>query len=141
MSDIDKAIAAFIKIRDDIIAREAVFRESIKDLKDKQDQIKAYVHKKLDELGVDNIKSAVAGTAFKSSVDAVSVEDKSAFKQFVLNQIDEVGADGLEFLSTTASKTVVKQYMAENNGALPPGVKYTTFVDVKFRKPTGKIKK
>ncbi len=136
MANIDKAISAYINIRDEIAARKKVFEDGIKDLKEKQAKISAHIDAKLTELGVDSIKSKTAGTAFRKTTPLISVADKTAYAEFVMERIDELGSEGLCYLTMSASKTAVTEYMDENSDALPPGIKYDQKTEIQIRKPT-----
>jgi hypothetical protein len=136
MANIDKAITAYINIRDEIAARKKVFDESIKDLKEKQGKIAAHIDSKLTELGVDSIKSTTAGTAFRKTTSLISVSDKAEYATFVLARIEELGADGLCYLTMSASKPAVVDYMDENDDRLPPGIKFDQKTEIQIRKPT-----
>ena len=136
MANIDKAISAYINIRDEIAARKKVFEDGIKDLKEKQAKISAHIDAKLTELGVDSIKSSTAGTAFRKTTPLISVADKTAYAEFVMGRIDELGSEGLCYLTMSASKPAVMDYMEENSDALPPGIKYDQKTEIQIRKPT-----
>lgn len=136
MANIDKAITAYINIRDEIAARKKVFDESIKDLKDKQGKISAHIDSKLNELGVDSIKSTTAGTAFRKTTPLISVGDKTEYATFVMDRIKELGSEGLCYLTMSASKNAVVEYMEENNDQLPPGIKFDQKTEIQIRKPT-----
>ena len=41
---------------------------------------------------------------------------------------------GIGLLTIQANKTACKEFMKENDGVMPSGVNYTTFVDLKIRK-------
>lgn len=136
MANIDKAITAYINIRDEIAARKKVFDESIKDLKEKQGKISAHIDSKLNELGVDSIKSTTAGTAFRKTTPLISVGDKTEYAAFVMDRIEELGSEGLCYLTMSASKNAVVEYMEENNDQLPPGIKFDQKTEIQIRKPT-----
>jgi len=136
MANIDKAIAAYINIRDEIAARQKVFNESVADLREKQGKISAHIDATLTELGVDSIKSTTAGTAFRKTTPLISVGDKTEYAKFVMSRIDELGSEGLCYLTMSASKTAVTDYMDENNDEVPPGIKYDQKTEIQIRKPT-----
>ena len=136
MANIDKAISAYINIRDEIAARKKVFEESIAELKEKQGKISAHIDAKLTELGVDSIKSSTAGTAFRKTTSLISINDKSAYTDFVMERIEELGSEGLCYLTMSAAKPAVTEYMDEHDDAVPPGIKFDQKTEIQIRKPT-----
>lgn len=123
----DKAIEVFIKIRDEITARKKAFDESIADLKEQQTSLEVYLKAHLNETGADSIKTK-AGTAFKTTKEKVSVADWPDFFAFVKDE------ERWEFLKHDVVKSAVKDYLEENDD-LPPGVGYSTSVEVQVRRP------
>ena len=133
MSNIDKAIAAYVKLRDKIEAMEKQHKAAKKELVDKQLKLAALIEKVMDSIGTESVKSE-HGTAFKAKKDSVKVANKADFSEFIVQEIERDGVDALYLLTLSAAKNAVKDYMAEHEDELPPGIKYETWQEVQVRR-------
>jgi chromosome condensin MukBEF complex kleisin-like MukF subunit len=131
--DINKVVAGYIKLRDKIDELKKDHKAQLKELTDKQDKLAAFLEKRLTEIGVDNVK-VDAGTVFRATKDSVTVANKAEFGQFILDQIEDHGLDALYMMTMAASKTAVKDYMADNEDEPPPGISYTTKQEIQIRR-------
>jgi hypothetical protein len=93
-----------------------------------------FISAQISELGGDSLKTA-DGTAFMSTVTRTSVDDWSVFTQYVVAQIVAHDEDVLAFFNKSVNKTAVLQYMSDNEDALPPGIGYAAFKELKINKP------
>ena len=136
----DKLISAYRNIRAKIDADTKAFNEEMVPLKAKLDTIDGVMLKVLEASGTKSMATE-SGTAFKKKSESIKVEDKAAFTQFVMDKMATDGADAFGYMTCAASKTVILEYMEDNEGLLPPGIKYDSFIAVQVRKPTKKAKK
>ena len=100
------------------------------------------IHAKLDELGVESVKTA-NGTAFKTTKDFVGVREIEEFREFLSLQATggdkKLAGDLLEnfpwhFFTKAVSKDAVKNFMAENEGVAPEGINYDQQIEIQIRK-------
>lgn len=84
----------------------------------------------LNEQGCDSFKTEF-GTAYRSVITSVKVEDRTKFIDFVLDAWDTFGN---EMLMASPQKDAVKRYAEEHNGALPPGLSTSAFTRVNIRR-------
>lgn len=84
----------------------------------------------LNEQGCDSFKTE-HGTAYRSVITSVKVEDRTKFIDFVLDAWDTFGN---EMLMASPQKDAVKRFAEENNGALPPGLSTSAFTRVNIRR-------
>lgn len=84
----------------------------------------------LNEQGCDSFKTE-HGTAYRSVITSVKVEDRTKFIDFVLDAWDTFGN---EMLMASPQKDAVKRYAEEHNGALPPGLSTSAFTRVNIRR-------
>jgi hypothetical protein len=110
-----QATEMFIKLRDTKKEKDDAHKESLKKIVAAMDRLEAGLLEHLNEAGVNSVASD-AGTAYKSVQVSASIEDKEAFRKFVLE------TEQWEALDLKANKTFVKDYMDENQ-EVPPGVK------------------
>ena len=80
----------------------------------------------LDDVGANSLASDV-GTVYKKTEVSCSVEDPSAFRDFVEQNSNWAAID------LRANKTFVREMM-EKEGSTPPGIKVTTMVNVGVRR-------
>ena len=110
-----QATEIYIKLRDTKKEKDEAHKESLKKIVMAMDRLEAGLLEHLNANGVNSVASD-AGTAYKSVMVSASVEDKEAFRKFV------VDTEQWEALDIKANKTFVKDYMEENQ-EVPPGVK------------------
>jgi len=110
-----KATELFIKLRDTKKQKDDEHKESLKKIVAAMDRIEAGILEHLNLNGVNSVASD-AGTAYKSVQLSASIEDKEAFRQFV---IETQQWDAIDW---KANKGFVKDYLEENEES-PPGLK------------------
>jgi hypothetical protein len=80
----------------------------------------------LDKAGVDSMKTSL-GTVYKSTGSSCTVADWDSVFSFMQDK------EMWQLLNHSVNKTAVTEYL-EAHGELPPGVNYTTFTTVNFRR-------
>ena len=151
MSDIERRIEVYIKIRDTLAAETKVFNERKKNLQDQMDTIARDLLSAAAEQNLDGFKCKGIGTAFKKTKDFISAKDFDTFVTFAIKQAldsisefsdDQVMAitnamfiDGpLNYMTRSVTKNSIKAYMEEHEGELPPGINYSTELVMEIRK-------
>lgn len=161
--NIDRLLRAYLKMRDTLKEREREFKEYKKGITDQMEVVEKGIKKHLLESGVDNVSVKGVGTTFLTTKDSVTVSDGEHFRKFLCEKMlmmlqphlykssdGEFRADGrdvldehiqtmlnsgaFELLTTNAHKANTKQYMADHEGLLPPGVSYDKEQIVQVRK-------
>ena len=132
---IDKLIGAYRNIRDKIKEQEDEFKLEMAPLKANLEKIEAVIQKVLDAQGVDSMATA-SGTAFKKTSTSVKVDDKAAFTDFVYGRLKTEGIDAMAYMTCSAAKLNIEEFMEENEDIPPPGIKFDSFVTIQIRKPT-----
>lgn len=123
----DLLIQAYIKVRDDLSAKEAEMKAALAPLKDKLDKIETEMLRRFNERGVESVRTKF-GTAYKNTRASVSVADWDAFfNGFVLPN------KAWDFINHAANKSSIQQYKEEHN-ELPPGINYSEVLTVGFRR-------
>lgn len=113
--DMNKAVTAYVRLRDARSALRHRFDEEDTALKEKQAMIEAALLNELNTLNADSMKTP-AGTFYRQEEMRPSGSDWDAFYRWVKEN------DAFEFLEKRITKTAVKEYMELNDGAMPPGV-------------------
>lgn len=128
---IDKLIWARIQLDDKQKAMAKGMKSTVEDIKTQLGQLDGKIMELLNQQGSNSIRTD-SGTAFKDNKDSFTVGDRDAFIEWVREN------DAWDFLPAKINPASANAYMEENDGALPPGIKFNRFVVVKFRRPTTK---
>lgn len=113
--DVSKLARAYVKLRDTRSERKKEFDEGDAVFKGHMETIEAAMLKMLNDGHMDSIKTE-AGTFYRQEDIIPQGSDWAAFYDFVRRE------DAFDFLEKRITKNAVKQYMEQNDGALPPGV-------------------
>lgn len=127
---VDEVIAAYVKLRTKKDAIEAETKDRVKGIKEKLEQLEAWLKEKADEQGVTSFKTK-HGTAFLTTTDYANVGDWDAVLEFIREN------EAFDMLEKRISKIAVRGYI-EANKEVPPGVNYGTKLEVNVRKPAVK---
>lgn len=122
-------VQRYLELRAYVEARTKAFEDELAPYKQGMETIEGAVHKYLDDNNLDNIKCET-GTAFKKSGTRVRVVDRNAFNEFVGQQPD---FSGLAYFTNAVSKEMIVEYVKQHETP-PPGVDYTRYIEVQFRK-------
>ena len=109
------------EIENEYKAKDAPYREAY-------EKLRAHLLSMLQATGQDSAKTA-AGTVYSTVKFSASLENPDEFMRHV------IGSQAWELLDRKANTTACADY-ATMNGALPPGVKMTSRVDIGVRAPT-----
>lgn len=121
-------IAAYIKTRDEIEAKEKAVKAEVAELKAIQEKRAMWLMGTMDKIGATSMKGT-SGTAFIDWKDSATVSDAPAFLDWVHSDWEK----NKTFLENRVSKTAVKQRL-EDGQTPPPGVSYTKVKDIKIRR-------
>jgi len=123
---VDKLISGYVKLRDQIAAKEKEYKEALRPAKDMLDAMNNRLLDMLNQQG-SNSMTAPGGTAYRIERTSASISDAEAFRNLVLaNEL-------FDLLDWKANKTAVKDYISEYGDA-PAGVKWTVAYEVGVRR-------
>jgi hypothetical protein len=117
----------YVKLRDDIGEKTAEFNKTIAKSAGLMAQIEAIMVEQLDTLGLTNVSSKDT-TAFFENKTFCKVEDWDNALAYVIDNAQ------WQFLTHAIRKESVREYMDANEGATPPGIKWTEERALVFRK-------
>ena len=119
------------------VEQYVALRDKIKEIKIQQKEELAPYNVMLDKLGSSCLKflqdtgqesaRTENGTVYITTRGTASLEDAEAFMRHV------IGTQEWELLDRRANSTAVKAYI-EENGTLPPGVRFSDIIDVGVRR-------
>ena len=124
---IDKLVGAYVKCRDSLAVIRKTFKEEEKRHKDAMDTMAGKLMELADAQGVESFATA-HGTAFKKKKDFINVKDWTIALEFIIK------GDLTHILTKSVAKAAAKEYMAENDNALPPGLEYGYVTEINVRR-------
>lgn len=125
---VDVAIDAYIKKRDELDARRKEYNLYERNTKDDLERIGQWLLGKADELGLDGLKAST-GTAFRTVKTSYRSGNWDEFMAWVI----ETG--NTQCLEKRVAKLATAEIHNET-GVVPPGVEYTTEVEIQVRRPS-----
>ncbi len=157
-----QAVATFIKIREAKAVKERELKEWKAEAKKQEDALEAFIHAEMAKMDITTIGSD-GNTAFQKEKDFISIENKDSFKTFLATQfltalqphiyrdmqgewqpygeadlaehVERLKDSGaFDLLTLSANKTNCKEFMAENKGLMPEGIKYEKEIVIQIRK-------
>lgn len=121
-------IEAYVALRDRVAAIDAEAKKKTGAIKEQMTKLEAWIIEETKRTGATSIKTP-AGTAFITTAHSASVADWSAVLDWIKAN------DAYDMLNKAVNKTAVRGYIDANN-AVPPGVNYSTRLEVNVRRPS-----
>ncbi len=115
MTDIQRMVKVYVKMRDTRTANKRAFEEADEILKAKMEKIEGQLHKFLLDNQIDSVNTP-AGTVYRQEEITPTGSDWAAFYDWVKEN------DAFDALERRIKKTFVKEYMEQHDGGIPPGV-------------------
>lgn len=123
---LDEVMTRRFELVEEIAIIEGRHKAELEPLKNELSLCEAFVADHMNQTKTDQVK-VNGNLAFFKTGDSVSMSDFDAFINYVLAN------KATHLLNQAANKTAVKEFIEVNNQP-PPGVNYTTFRKVHFRK-------
>lgn len=123
----DVRVGQYVALRAKVKAIKDKHKEELTPYNTAMEQLEGLMLNALNATGQENAKTK-NGTVYKTEKTSCSLEDADEFLRHV------IGTEQWELLDRKANVTAVKDYL-DMNGALPPGVKLTTTMEVGIRAP------
>lgn len=138
---ISDLIVKALELKDFVSAEEKEVDARLKPYKDGIVAIEQEILRQLQEQGVQNFKTEF-GTAYQASQLSVKVDNPGDFRQFVVGgdifnefgDFVETAAPHWEFADLRCLKEPVKDWLDQNHGVTPPGVRVEQFVKCNIRR-------
>ena len=138
----DELVSAYVLLRDKRAARKEEFESKDSLYADRLDKIQGELLRRQNERGIDQIKVAGVGTAFKTTKMIAQCADWGVFFNWCVSQVQEHTAAGTDptevfaFFQKRLTVDTVKQYMEAHEGGVPPAVNAITQYAVSVRRST-----
>lgn len=126
MSRVDDIVAAYVRLRDQKAELKAQQAEAMKPYDEALAKLEAEALQILSDTGVESMKTS-AGTVYKSVATSATVQDKSAFMDYIKEH------QAFDLLDVRVNKTAVQDFITENQDT-PPGVVIRREMKVGFRR-------
>lgn len=127
----EQLIAEHNRIDDHIKAENKRFTAFAAPFREKLEEIENKLLAILNEQGSELIKSD-SGTAYISNIMTPKIVARDAYLDWINDNWDAFGNEMLQV--SAPQKEALKQYMEENNKALPPGVEISFFRKINVRR-------
>jgi len=125
---IDKLVKIYIKMRDAYEAKQAVYNKELESLKESMNAVKAAMLEHCKDNNVDSLRTEF-GTARRSIKTKYWTADWHSFNEFVLEyRIPDV-------YEKKINQGVMKAFLSENPGVVPPGLNVSSEYTVTVTKP------
>lgn len=124
---IGEHFAVAMKIREQIRVIEELQKQQLAPFKAALAKQEAILTQHLQDAKLQNCAVPGVGTFYKSTKESFTVEDPTALRRHI------VGTGAFDLLDLKVNKTAARAFVDENDGQLPPGVKYSAFVTVGMR--------
>lgn len=119
-------VANYIRLRDYKKAADDEYKKSMEKVNSAMEKLEGQLLQHLDAAGAQSL-ACDKGTVYRNTQVSATVEDRNAFRDWVLQ------TENWEAVDLKANKTFVRQ-LAEDEGVVPPGVKYTQMHTVGVRR-------
>ena len=123
---INEMVGLYVEARDTLAEMKREYEESIAPLKRNMEALEKKMLAEMNKVGVDSMRTD-SGTVYKSVQASCTVADWEAALEFVKEK------EMWNLINHSVNKTAVAEYL-EKNSSLPPGVNYTQFTVVNFRR-------
>lgn len=124
---IEKMVGDYVALRDGLSNVRATFKADELKYKMAMENIEKKLMDAADDQGVTSFKTPF-GTAFKETKEVYNVSNWDAAMDFIIEH------DLRHFLTKKVSTPAVKEFMAENNNQIPPGLEPFVSVGIKVRR-------
>ena len=123
---INTRVEQYVALRDKIKSLETAQKETLKPYKETLEKLGAVILSHLNEVGAESVRTN-AGTAYVTPKKSATLGDPKAFFEYCR------GNDAWDLMDRKANVTAVADYV-EQHGAPPPGVNYSTRLDIGIRR-------
>lgn len=127
---IDDCVEQYVKLRDTLAAADDRHKEKTARAREYLEMLGGAMRDKLTAAGVDSAKTS-AGTVYKTVKKSATVADGAVFRAFIVEH------SAFDLVDMRANAPAVSDYVSSHEGNAPPGVNYSTRIEVGVRRPTG----
>ena len=127
--DLNEITKAYLNIRDARASLRRQYETSDADLAESQRKLTAVMLSHINDTGVESVRTA-SGTFYREKKLKPSGSDWEAFYKWIAEE------NAFDALERRIKAAFIKEYMDDNDGALPPGVSVHHEYEVRVRKAT-----
>lgn len=137
----DQLVEVYVKMRNKKAEMERAHKDEVGILDEKMQKVLAALTATLNENELDSMKTS-HGTAFKKTSERVGVLEIDEFREFLAGECAGTNKEIYEnvlnnfpwhFFTKAVSKPAVIQYMKDNDGLTPEGIKCDRFIETQVR--------
>jgi hypothetical protein len=119
MATLQEASEGYVKLRNLKKKMQERHKEELAPINENMAKLEAFMLDQLNQLQLQNVKTATGETVYKTTRTSVKASDWAAFLDWVKEN------EAWEFLVRRPAESMVKEYLEEHE-ALPPGVSSST---------------
>lgn len=127
--NLGRIVQVYNAIRDARTAKRHAWEAEDQKLEADMNQLKAFLLDNLNKTGAKSIATD-HGTIFRTEKLRPSAADWGAIWDWMVKN------DGFDLMERRLKATFIKQFMDENNGAIPPGINVHREFEVSVRRPS-----
>jgi hypothetical protein len=128
--DFETRVAQYVRLRDIIKAEEKEFKDRIAPKKEMLETLENVLLGMLQTANLQNAKTK-AGTVYRTTKRSATIADAALFRRHV------IGSEAWDLVDWRANVTAVGE-IVDTTKAPPPGVNYSTKIEVGVNRPNGK---
>lgn len=129
--DLNKLVDQYVQLRDRKRELEKQHKEQLKPFNKLMDEIGNQLLAYMQKTGLDATPTA-SGTAYQITKQSATIRDGAAFRAFVIEN------DEFDLVDWRANAGAVFDFIAENDGNMPPGINASTYTSIGVRRPNEK---
>jgi len=126
---LEKLVKIYRKIKERVDTLTKEYDTQLEELKAQQEEIKFALKDMMKSGGVSSLKTAY-GTVSLINKTKYSTNDWDSFKTFVVEN------HAVDLLEKRIAQSNMAQFLAENPGAVPPGLNSITEYEIRITKPS-----
>jgi hypothetical protein len=129
--NINKLCEQYVALRDRKRVMESEHKAALAPYNKIMGELESKMLGYLQQAGIDHVATP-SGTAYQITKPSATIRDGAAFRQWV------VETASYQIVDWRANANAVSDFIADNDGTIPPGVNYSTRTSVNFRRPNEK---
>ena len=126
---LEKLVKIYRKIKERVDTLTKEYDTQLEEIKEQQEEIKFEIKDMMKSGGVSSLKTAY-GTVSLINKTKYSTNDWDSFKTFVVEN------HAVDLLEKRIAQSNMAQFLAENPGAVPPGLNSITEYEIRITKPS-----
>jgi hypothetical protein len=127
-TNVDDMVAQYVRLRDALKEADEKHAAKTAGAREYLEKLNAVMLQKLSAIGADSVKTP-SGTVYRKTRKSATLADAALFRQFIIN------TEQYDLADWRANAVAIADFITGvGKGSPPPGVNYSTVVDVGVRR-------